>query len=65
MKEQIKGYCKDCKYFINNFVIEELDNTDYEDVVCTYHMADGFTSKDYCSMFVEKEQNNESNINVR
>ena len=52
----IKGYCKDCKFFMNNFVKEELDATDYEDVVCTYHMADGFTSYDYCSMFVEKEQ---------
>lgn len=50
----IKGYCKDCKFFMNNFVKEELDATDYEDIVCTYHMADGFTSYDYCSMFVEK-----------
>ena len=53
-KAIIKGYCKDCKFFMNNFVKEELDATDYEDVVCTYHMADGFTSYGYCSMFEQK-----------
>ena len=53
---EIKGFCKDCKYFMNNYVPDELDNTDYEDVVCTYHMSDGFTSNDYCSMFEQKEE---------
>ena len=62
MKGHIKGYCKDCEYFMNNYVVEELDATDYEDVVCIYHMADGFTSYDYCSRFVEKGEKNESNI---
>lgn len=52
----IKGYCKDCKFFMNNFEIEENDITDYEDIVCTYHMADGFTSYDYCSMFEQKRE---------
>lgn len=63
MKGQIKGYCKDCKYFMNNFVVEENDITDYEDIVCTYHMSDGFGSWDYCSKFKEKEYENESNTN--
>ena len=52
--DKIKGYCKDCKYFMNNFEVEENDITDYEDVLCTYHMADGFTSYDYCSRFKQK-----------
>ena len=61
----IKGYCKECKFFMNTFVKEELDATDYEDVVCTYHMADGFTSNDYCSMFENKNDNDAKIIYAR
>lgn len=43
--------CRDCKHNVANMVIDELDETDYSgvDIVCSYHMSDGFHENDYCS----------------
>lgn len=38
--------CKECKY---NFGLLSGDGWNSEDIVCTYHMSDGFTDDDYCS----------------
>ena len=37
--------CKDCKYK----VLTEEGEYNSEDIVCSYHMSDGFTETDYCS----------------
>ena len=43
--------CGECKYNVANMHIDENDITDYSgtDIVCSYHMSDGFDADDYCS----------------
>lgn len=41
--------CKDCKHNVANWQHDELDATDYTDIVCDYFMTDGMCPTDYCS----------------
>lgn len=41
--------CRDCKYNVANQEPDPCDATDYTDIVCTYHMSDGFDPEDFCS----------------
>ena len=51
--------CGECKYNVANMHIDENDITDYSgiDIVCTYHMSDGFDADDYCSKGKRKDEN--------
>ena len=43
--------CKECKFNVANMKKDPLDITDYSgaDIVCSYHMSDGFHETDFCS----------------
>ena len=47
MKEIV--LCKDCKHNVSNWQHDELDATDYTDIVCDYFMTDGMEKDDFCS----------------
>lgn len=41
--------CKDCKHNVANWKHDELDATDYTDIVCDYWMSDGLEPDSFCS----------------
>ena len=41
--------CKDCKHNVANWNHDELDETDYTDIVCDYFMTDGLNPDDFCN----------------
>ena len=41
--------CKDCKHNVANWEHDELDMTDYTDIVCDFFMTDGMSPNDFCS----------------
>lgn len=47
--------CKDCIHGAGNWKHDELDNTNYEDIVCDYFMTDGVTGEDYCKYGTTEE----------
>ena len=47
--------CKDCKHNVANWKHDELDATDYTDIVCDYFMTDGMCPDDFCSYGERKE----------
>lgn len=49
--------CRDCKYNVANQDPDPYDTTDYTDIVCTYHMSDGFDPEDFCSKGIMAERN--------
>ena len=42
-------HCRDCKHNVANWQHDELDETDYTDIVCDYFMTDGMRPNDFCS----------------
>ena len=48
--------CRDCKHNVANWKHDELDGTDYTDIVCDYFMTDGMYPNDYCSYGERKEE---------
>lgn len=47
--------CKDCIHGAGNWKRDELDATNYEDIVCDYFMTDGVTGEDYCKYGTTEE----------
>ena len=41
--------CQDCIHSVFNWQHDELDETDYTDIVCDYFMTDGMWQNDFCS----------------
>lgn len=47
--------CKDCIHGAGNWKHDELDATNYEDIVCDYFMTDGVEGEDYCKYGTTEE----------
>ena len=41
--------CTDCVHNVANWQHDELDETNYDDIVCDYFMTDGINPTDFCS----------------
>lgn len=48
--------CKYCKHNAANWEHDELDATDYTDIVCDYWMSDGLEPDDWCSYGERRER---------
>lgn len=48
---EIPCRCGECRFNVANMEKDGLDITDYSgtDIVCSYHMSDGFEPTDFCS----------------
>lgn len=49
-------FCEYCKHNVANWEHDELDATDYTDIVCDYWMSDGLEPDDFCSRGERKVQ---------
>lgn len=47
--------CKDCLHNAANWQHDELDETDYTDIVCDYFLTDGMYPDDFCSYGARRE----------